>query len=324
MKYTHLTTEERESILRIASQGLGIRSIAAQLGRSPSTISRELSRNARANGLYSPSEASALYAQRRKACRPAFKLADEELRLPIQDRLREGWSPEQIVGRLGLEKGGEAGVSAPTIYRAFGHGLLFHGARGCLRRGGKPYRKEQSKDGRGHIKNAVSISQRPKEADRREEIGHWEGDTVLGRPGSGGIVTLVERKSRYVLIGKIPDKTSSAAHAAIVSLLGQVDRGALRSLTLDNGKEFAWHEKISTDLSGLSVYFAHPGRPDERGTNENTNGLIRGYLPKGMDFRNVSQEGAQAIQDRLNSRPRKCLGFLTPNEVFRSALLHLT
>ena len=137
-------------------------------------------------------------------------------------------------------------------------------------------------------------------------------------------MTLVERKSRYVLIGKISDKTSSATRAAIVSLLRRVDRHGIQSLTLDNGKEFAWHEKVSADLDGLAIYFAHPGCPGERGTNENTNGLIRGYLPKGMDFRTLSHEEAEAVQDRLNNRPRKCIGFRTPNEVLRPFLLHLT
>ena len=325
MKYTHLTTYEREKILRCLAQKMTIRAIAEHSGRSPSTISRELSRNRSEDGFYSPHRADENYVQRRQACRAPLKLADKELRSLFEGRLKEGWSPEQIVGRLKLEREGSASVSVPTVYRAFGRGLLFHGAKECLRRRGKPYRKQKegNKSGRGHIRNAVSISQRPQEVETRESTGHWEGDTVLGRPGSGGIVTLVERRSRYVLIGKIPDKTSSAVRSAIMSLFAQVKRCAVQSLTLDNGKEFAWHEKISADHDGLSIYFAHPGRPGERGTNENTNGLIRGYLPKGIDFRSLSHEEAKAVQDRLNDRPRKCIGFLTPNEVFRPFLLHL-
>ena len=174
------------------------------------------------------------------------------------------------------------------------------------------------------IKNAVSIDDRPKTVEGRKRIGHWEGDTVLGCSGTGGIVTLVERRSRYILAKKIEDKTAYATTEAIVALFENVPSRMLKTLTLDNGKEFAGHEEIAA-LTDVSVYFAHPGHPGERGTNENTNGLIREYLPKRLDFREVTDDEVQQVAARLNNRPRKCLGFRTPSEVFfkRYSLLHL-
>lgn len=305
MGCTHLTATERESILVLCTQGCGVRKIADTLNRSPSTISRELRRNL-VKGAYSAHEADKLYRLRRKRCRPAFKLADKELQSLLQARLEEGWSPEQIKGREALK------VSVTTIYRAVKSGRLSFEARKHLRRKGKPYRSKTRQDGRGRIKDTVSIERRPKEVEQRLCVGDWEIDTVLGKPGTGGLVTVVDRKTRLLLAAKIEDKTAAAVQAALIRLLKGVE---CRSLTTDNGKEFARHKEVSAAL-GVPVYFAHPHSPWERGTNENTNGLIREYLPKGIDFREVRNDDVLQIAERLNNRPRKCLGFRTPNEAF--------
>ena len=325
MGYIHLTPIERESIMKLSAQGYGVRAIARKMGRCPSTISRELSRNAGTDKSYSAYEANRKYRDRRISCRPKLKLANAEIQEYLLAHLRDGWSPEQIVGRLELCDKKQPGVSVTTIYRGFKRGLLPQEMKTCLRRKGKPYRrKDIIPDRRGRIKNAVSIDDRPKTVEGRKRIGHWEGDTVLGCSGTGGIVTLVERRSRYILAKKIEDKTAYATTEAIVALFENVPSRMLKTLTLDNGKEFAGHEEIAA-LTDVSVYFAHPGHPGERGTNENTNGLIREYLPKGLDFREVMDDDVQLAVTRLNNRPRKCLGFRTPREVFfkRYSLLHL-
>ena len=324
MGYIHLTPIERESIMKLSAQGYGVRAIARKIGRCPSTISRELSRNAGTDNSYSAYEANRKYRDRRIVCRPKLKLANAETREYLIAHLRDGWSPEQIVGRMELCGKEQHGVSVTTIYRGFKRNLLPQEIRTCLRRKGKPYRrKDIIPDRRGRIKNAVSIEDRPKTAEGRKRIGHWEGDTVLGSPGTGGIVTLVERRSRYTLAKKIEDKTAYVTTEAIAALFENVPSRMLKTLTLDNGKEFAGHEEIAA-LTDVSVYFAHPGHPGERGTNENTNGLIREYLPKGLDFREVTDDEVQQVAARLNNRPRKCLGFRTPCEVFFKNLpLHL-
>ena len=305
MGCNHLTATERESILCLRAQGYGIRKIAGTLNRSPSTISRELRRNL-VKGAYSAHEADKLYRLRRKRCRPTFKLEDKELQALLRARLEEGWSPEQIKGRESLE------VSVNTIYRAVKSGRLSFEARKYLRRRGKTYKRKTRQDGRGHIKDTVSIELRPKEVEQRLDIGNWEIDTVLGKPGTGGLVTVVDRKTRLLLAAKIEDKTATTVQAALIRLLKGVE---CRSLTTDNGKEFARHKEVSAAL-GVPVYFAHPHSPWERGTNENTNGLIREYLPKGIDFRVVQSDDVLRIVEHLNNRPRKCLGFRTPKEAF--------
>ena len=203
-------------------------------------------------------------------------------------------------------------VSVNTIYRAVKSGRLSFEARKYLRRRGKTYKRKTRQDGRGHIKDTVSIELCPKEVEQRLDIGNWEIDTVLGKPGTGGLVTVVDRKTRLLLAAKIEDKTATTVQAALIRLLKGVE---CRSLTTDNGKEFARHKEVSAAL-GVPVYFAHPHSPWERGTNENTNGLIREYLPKGIDFRVVQSDDVLRIVERLNNRPRKCLGFRTPKEAF--------
>ena len=190
MEYKHLTPIERESIMNLLVQGFGVRAIARKMGRSPSTISRELSRNRDKTGCsYSAYVADKRYRQRRIKCRPKLKLADVETQERLFAYLDRGWSPEQIVGRMKLEGKQRFEVSVPTIYRSINRGLLQKRIKDCLRRKGKPYRrKDIIPDRMGRIKNAVSIEKRPKTVKGRKRIGHWEGDTVLGNPGTGGIV----------------------------------------------------------------------------------------------------------------------------------------
>ncbi len=324
MEYNHLTPNERESIMKLSAKGYGIRAIARETGRSPSTISRELSRNGGVTQSYSAYEAEKRYRKKRTRCRPRLKLASHEIQKHLLAYLGEGWSPEQIVGRLKLCEKKELGVSVTTFYRGFKRGLLPQISKESLRRKGKPYRKKGAPlDGRGQIKNAVSIEERPTTVEGRIRRGHWEGDTVSGILGTGGIVTLVERKSRYLMAWKIDNKTADLTKEVIVSLFEDMPSRMIKTLTFDNGKEFAGHEEIAA-LIGAKVYFAHPGHPGERGTNENTNGLIREYLPKGVDFRKITNNEVQRVVERLNNRPRKCLGFRTPREVFYGNLmLHL-
>ncbi len=246
--------------------------------RSPSTISRELRRNP-VRGACSAHKADKLYRLRRKRCRQAFKLEDKALQSLLQARLEEGWSPEQIRGRESLV------VSVTTIYRAVQFGRLSFDARKHLRR---------------------------RDARQRLDIGDWEVDTILGKPGTGGLVTVVDRKARLLLAAKIEDRTAAAVQVALIRLLDGLE---CRSLTTDSGKEFARHREISAAL-GAPVYFAHPHSPWERGTNENTNGLIREYLPRGLDFRGVRNDDVLRIVERLNKRPGKCLGFRSPREAF--------
>ena len=324
MEYNHLTPNERESIMKLSAKGYGIRAIARETGRSPSTISRELSRNGGVTQSYSAYEAEKRYRKKRTRCRPRLKLASHEIQKHLLAYLGEGWSPEQIVGRLKLCEKEELGVSVTTVYRGFKRGLLPQISKESLRSKGKPYRKKGAPlDGRGQIKNAVSIEERPTTVEGRKRRGHWEGDTVSGILGTGGIVTLVERKSRYLMAWKIDNKTADLTKEVIVSLFEDMPSRMIKTLTFDNGKEFAGHEEIAA-LIGAKVYFAHPGHPGERGTNENTNGLIREYLPKGVDFRKITNNEVQRVVERLNNRPRKCLGFRTPREVFYGNLmLHL-
>ena len=199
-------------------------------------------------------------------------------------------------------------MSVNTIYRAVKSRRLSFEARRHLRRKGKTYRRETRQGGRGHIEDTVFIELRPREVEQRLDIGEWEVDTVLSKPGRGGLVTVVDRKTRLLLAAKIEDKTASAVQAALLRLLEGVE---CHSLMPDNGKEFVRHKEVSTALE-VPVYFAHPHSPWERGTNENTNGLIRALFAKGIDFREVRNDDVLRIVKRLNNRSRKCLGFRTP------------
>lgn len=314
--YKQLTEEDRIEIYAMKQAGKQQNQMAAALGVSPSTISRELSRN---TGLraYRPKQAQQKALQRRFTARKAVKMTPETLDY-IESRLRQEHSPEQIAERMKCDLSWRGPtVSHARIYqhiwqdKAHGGALYTH-----LRIGGtKQRRKRRNSWGRrGTIKNRVGIEKRPTIVDRKIRIGDWEGDTVVGKNHQGALVTLVDRKSKLTLMGKVDRYTAEAVEQAIIALMDMLPRRTY-TLTVDNGKEFSNHESIAETLE-IKVFFADPYSAWQRGLNENTNGLIRQYVPKGSDIRTLTDEQIEHIINRLNNRPRKSLGFLTPNEVF--------
>jgi len=292
--------------------------IAVMLGRHKSTISRELSRN-RGMGGYRPRQAHCLALDRRKAkVRPRF---GGSTWTKVELLIQMDWSPQQISGRLKVEEG--ISISHEYIYQYIYAdkkvGGQLHRHLRCQKKRRKRY---GSYDRRGRIPNQVSIEERPEIVGERGRVGDWEGDTVIGKNHKGALVTLVERKSLYTIIDGVARRTAAAVHAAIVSGLAP-HKGKLHTLTYDNGKEMAEHEQITDEL-GIKVYFAHPYSSWERGVNENTNGLIRQYFPKDRELTGITREEVEQAMERLNHRPRKTLGFLTPYEVFFSTHTPLT
>lgn len=332
--YKHLTIEERESLYLSKNQGKSIREIARELGRSPSTISRELARNKRSHRAYSPSAAQRRYANCKKNCGRKAILSTEENRDIIRKLIGEyEWSPEQIEHRLALEKS-PLQLSYATIYRALKSCLLDESEkkyiRKCdrysfhLRRKGAPRKKngKTNKQGKFHVQ--YTISQRPAAANDRSEFGHWESDTVIGKRGEARLLTQVERKSRFLLAVKIPDAAAETVKEAMIAQFQQLPPEMRKSVTPDRGHEFAKYAEVSEAIERLPFYFADPYSPWQRGSNENTNGLLRQYYPKYTSLDGVSADDLAAVVDKLNHRPRKCLGWLSPCEVFYKTVLHLT
>ena len=320
-----LSLDEREEISRGIAAGVSLRSIAGSLGRAPSTISRELGRN---GGLRRYRAAAADKRAWTRALRPKpCKLGThEELRQLVAARLYENWSPEQIAGWLKhTYPGNEANqVSHETIYRS-----LFVQARGVLkkdlqahlrsRRAIRRSRHATNKGGgRGSISDVISIRERPASVEDRAVPGHWEGDLLCGSSNSY-VVTLVERHSRYVMLGKTPNRDSQSVTNALISLAQRLPDELLKSLTWDRGKEMAQHKRF-TLATDAAVYFCDPQSPWQRGSNENTNGLLRQYFPKGTNLSVHSQERLDEIARQLNERPRKTLGFETPAERFEACV----
>lgn len=318
--YAHLTQEERYQIYALMKAGLLQTQIASLLGRSPSTISRELRRNRGQRG-YRPRQAHERAQQRAGAARTRPRITQFQWRA-IAELLRRHWSPEQIADRAALE--GTLAITHERIYRF----IYADKARGgdlwrCLR-GQKPYRRRygSGRERRGQLADRVGIEQRPGEAQRRQRIGHWEADTVHGQARQGAVLSLVERRSRLTRLAKLPRATAKAVREGARRRLQPIAH-AVASITADNGKEFAEHRAIARALNA-QFYFADPYAAWQRGTNENTNGLIRQYLPKSRDLRSLSGAEIRKIEHRLNHRPRKCLGFLTPYEVFNNIRFQLT
>ena len=323
MTRTHLTSTERGAINALLVLGLSRAEIARQTGRNRSTIGRELARNGVPARAYNPDKAQDRYVEARRECVKPRSLDYPPLRRYLFEKGVDAWSPEQVSGRLRLDfpHDPRMHVSPETIYRTiyrderFGRVLIPH-----LRQGRKRRRKRgQGLHRRGpSIPNRVSIEQRPDEALLVRQYGHWEGDTILGKNQRGAAVTLVERKSLFLRAAVVPSKHAGPVAGAVVRALGGLPAHCARTLTFDNGTEFAGHEDIARKL-GIAVYFAHPYSSNERARNENTNGLLRQYLPKGSSFENLSQKQLDAIVDELNNRPRKKLGYRTPKEVFEKA-----
>ena len=314
MGYHQLTYRERYLIGKHKSSGESVRTIARMLQRSPSTISRELRRNAdSSDGCYRVAKADRYARARRWRSRQGTQFEPGQVEL-VHELMGCKWSPEQISRRL--RKQNRLNIGTTTIYRwlradkAAG-GSLWLRTRQLSKRYRKGYRVA---DHRGRMGGKTPISQRPARIEHRREFGHWEGDTVMGKDGRHCLLTLVERMTRWVRIIKLPARQAVEVNKALAR---EIRRGVLKmkSLTLDNGTEFHGFRQMQDEL-GIEVYFAQPYHSWERGTNENTNGLIRQYLPKGMCFKEVTQRQCDKIERELNDRPRKVLGFDTPNEAY--------
>ena len=320
-----LSLAEREEISRGVVAGHSIRSIAASLKRAPSTVSREIRRNEGRDG-YRASHAD--QAAWDRACRPKpCKLAQHpSLALRVADKLQQHWSPEQIAGWLArtYPKDRNGQVSHETIYRT-----LYIQSRGALKkellahlRRTRAMRRSrhhtQKTDNHGRITNTVSISERPASAEDRAIPGHWEGDLLFGNRSSQ-IATLVERQTRYLMLVKIGSKDTETVVNALIKNARRLPKELYRSLTWDRGKEMADHRRF-TLATEIQVYFCDPHHPWQRGTNENTNGLLRQYFPKGIDLSAVSQAKLNAVARQMNERPRKTLSYETPAERYRQTV----
>jgi len=322
---TVLTLAEREEISRALMAGQSMRSIAARLGRAPSTISREIGRNGGQDGYRATLADQAAWerAVRPKLCKLAKNRALAGI---VANMLRMLWSPEQIAGWLKHTYPHDQGlhVSHETIYRS-----LFIQARGALKkellkhlrrtRGMRRSRSYTQKTTiHGQIVDAVSISERPASVDDRAVPGHWEGDLVFGS-GNSQIATLVERQTRYVMLLKLDGKDSQTVVNALIKNARKLPQELYKSLTWDRGTEMHGHKRF-TLATDIQVYFCDPQSPWQRGSNENTNGLLRQYLPKGIDISGYSQAKLNSIARQLNERPRKTLGFQTPAEMFSESV----
>lgn len=312
-EYTQLTLPQRYEISALRKAGQGPTQIARIVGKHRTTISRELKRNKSSNGYFAQA-AHQRFQQRRVDRRRPPKWTGRCRRL-VEGKLRHEWSPEQIAGWLGRSEG--FSISHERIYqhiridRDGGGRLHTH-----LRRRPRPKRVQPKTAYKGSIPRRVSIDDRPAVVEEKTRIGDWEVDLIMGGHGGGGLLTLVERKSRFTRIERVVSK--HADHVADI-LIGALDdlKEQVHTLTMDNGNEFAQHERVAQALQA-EVYFAHPYCAWERGLNENTNGLLRQYFPKGTNFKALSQAQIRRAENRLNDRPRKGLGFRTPNEVFQT------
>lgn len=329
MKYKHLTIEEREIIQEMWWKRESVREIAKRLDRNPGTISRELNKNFPLQKRYTPRLAHERALKKRKSRGRELRLKNGFIRRYTIDHLKQGYSPEQISGRLTLEYP-KYKISHEAIYQYIysqvhrdGYGYMrpgYHDLRQYLKR---RHKRRQRKGLRKSEKvpkfNGISIEQRPHEIDLRKTIGHWEGDSMISRKSLVGLNTLVERKTGLVFISKIKDGTASETSKIVVDRLNQIPKQYRETLTLDNGGENADWKNIEQQTE-IKTYFCHAYCSGERGTNENTNGLIRWYFPKGTDFATISDEMIQQIENVLNNRPRKRLGWRTPLEAFNESV----
>lgn len=308
--YTQLTQEQRYQIYALMKAKHSQAEIASIVGVHKSTVSREVRRNRGLKG-YRPKQAQQLTLQRRQAKGQPRITAGHWGR--VDELLREDWSPEQV--SLWLAEKEQVSISHEWIYQYILKDKREGGQLHLHLRCQKPRRKRYgSYDRRGQIPNRVSIEERPDIVDQRTRLGDWELDTLIGKHHKQAIVSLTERKSRLALIAKVPTKEAEGVKDAVIKLLTPLSEH-VHTITSDNGKEFACHQIIAEALT-TDFYFAHPYASWERGLNENTNGLIRQYFPKGSDFTAISEQNIQHVMDKLNNRPRKCLGMKTPNQVF--------
>lgn len=326
-KTNELTESERDTLAILRAQGHGVRACARELGRGVSTVSGELTRGSLPSGEY-----VAIHAQRRSDDRRDHRqerhpLKNEWLYGYVHEKLREGWSPEQIEGRLKKNYPGNPGrhINHETVYR------FIYAEENKDKRLWEYLPKKQTKrrhkSGRtvhkSRIPDRVSIHERPEKANERTEFGNWEGDAIEGRRHKDGVHTEVERVSRKLYARKIERIASREAADAMLDIFSSLPDRARLSTTLDNGREHHLHKEV-TDQLKTKVYFADPYSSWQRGSNEYHNGLVRRYLPKGTDMKDVTQEELDDIVEEINNRPRKCLDYATPNEVFYAEISKLT
>lgn len=322
-RYKQLSLEERDRITELKAGGFSLRAIAKALGRSPSTVAREVGRNSSpAYMLYMSHRAHDRAVKRKEEAARRPRLKDKETESYVLEKLSLGWSPEQIAGRIGMEHSGLS-ISHEAIYQYVYHPRTEERDEliRCLRRG---HRKRKTKgvgrkERKTKIPNRIPIEERPMSADSRSRFGHWEGDSLVSRKSLVALNTLVERKSRLLLIAKLDRKSAEQTSESVIRRLGGLPERARRTLTLDNGTENAGHEEI-TEAIGIRCYFARPYASWQRGTNEHMNGLVRWYFPKGTDFGKITEEQVVMVESLINTRPRKCLGYKTPLEVASVAL----
>jgi len=314
-KYQHLTLILRSQISCLRARGFSLSQIALDLKIHKSTVSRELKRNS-VNTQYSPEIAQNAGEQRRSKASSRPKALKESVLKLVKEKLHLQWSPEQISGWLKIRG---ILVSFAALYRYIrqdrnkGGGMYLN-----LRHRGKPYKK-RPKSGAGvrHIPNRTGIDKRPESVDNKALVGDWEGDLIVGKGHKGFLLTYVDRCSKFIKIALLSFKEAQQVVKATKELLGKMKR-KVKTITFDNGGEFAHHAQITQAL-GADVYFANPYSSWERGLNEHSNGLIRQYFPKGQDFTKVSKAQVKKVENLLNNRPRKVLGYKTPAEVFSAA-----
>lgn len=319
MKYTHLSLEEREKLYALKEQGISLQKIGKKLGRSAGTLSRELRRNAKYGAAYIPCRAQKLSDKRGWKQRYKAPLKNPLVFLYVRKHLREdNWSPDEIAGRLPLDHPGQS-VSYETIYRyVYSRKMrryqywqyLTLGRRKRMGKGGRRVRNAYQ----GKIPGSISIDVRPHEVEERIEVGHWETDNVIGKQGGkSALSTTVERIILFTLMNKLANRSAREKTDAVVKRLKEFPKGLRKTVTEDNGSENSYHQELSERLQ-LDVYFCHAYHSWEKGTNENTNGRIRRYIPKGISIDDITDEEIEEIERKLNATPRKKLGYLTPYE----------
>jgi len=323
--YQHLTTSERAKASVLRQQGFTITTIAAIVKRNKSTISRELRRNKREGAAYVPEKATEMYQKRRRACHAQPKLkTDEELRQRIIEKLEQRWTPEQIVERAKKE-GKALGVSYNTIYRAVDSGIIPKETRQFMRFKHRYKRhKAKTEDKRGKMVGVPTIAERPRVASNRRRRGDWESDTVLGTRRDGqGIGTHVDRKSGFLIAFKLEGLTAEEYTRKTIETFSSLPASLRHTFTVDRGTEFKLYQQLSIALEA-DFFFCDPYCSWQKGTVENTNGLLRQFYPKGSPFNVISPQDLAAVVRLINLRPRKRLGWKTPAEVFLRKSLHFT
>lgn len=317
----HLNVIERGKIELMREQGKSQADIAETLGRSESAISRELRRCPRGKA-YCAQTAHKHYLAQRGACGRRPALEEPQRAAYVRDKLSDGLSPEQVAGRIKRDHPFDhrMRISHETIYRTIYSDPKWHSFNECLRRKHKTRRKRDCVyKRRTPIPNRVGIEKRPAEVDTLETDGHWEGDTIIGANQKGVIVTLVERKNDLLRAVHVASKNAGEVAKAILQALTDIPKQLLKTITFDNGTEFAAHELVSAERD-VQIYFADPYSSWQRARNENMNGLIREYFPKKTSFEHLTQQEVDSVVNALNNRPRKKLGFRTPNEVWQELL----